>query len=240
MTMSKRVSRSTPRAILTACVLLVLAACDASLNEDIEIAAGAERGDGAMTVNGNVRVGRDAVADASLRTLNGTIRVEEGAKVGDCATVNGVVEIGNDTRTGDLETVNGDLRIGTGATVDGNIKVVNGNIEVLDGTEIDGSVGTVNGRIVLHGTSVSGSVSNVSGGMVITDGSHIHGDLQVKGDTDDPHAVPPEIVIGPDTVIDGELTFERPVKLLIHDTASVGKIRGADAVRFSGQTPTAS
>jgi cytoskeletal protein CcmA (bactofilin family) len=236
--MSKRFFRSTRGAILTAGVLLVLAGCDASLNQDIEIAAGAERGNGAMTINGNVRVGRDAVADASLRTVNGSIRVAEGAQVGDCATVNGVVEIGSDTRTGDLETVNGDLRIGTGARVGGNIKLVNGNIEVLDGTEIDGSVGTVNGRIVLHGTSVGGSVSNVMGGMLITGGSHVRGDLRVKGAEDDPHAVPPEIIIGPDTVIDGELDFERPVKLLIHDSASVGEIRGAEAVRYRGQTPS--
>ncbi len=41
-------------------------------------------------------------------------------------------------------------------------------------------------------------------------------------------------------MIDGELTFERPVKLFIHDSATVGEILGAEAVRFSGQAPSPS
>jgi hypothetical protein len=48
---------------------------------------------------------------------------------------------------------------------------------------------------------------------------------------------PPRIVIGPNAVVEGALVFEREVTLYVHDSARIGKVTGATAVRFSTPTP---
>jgi hypothetical protein len=48
---------------------------------------------------------------------------------------------------------------------------------------------------------------------------------------------PPRVVIGPNSVVEGELVFEREVELFVHATATVGKITGATATRYEGASP---
>lgn len=222
-----------------AAVTLLVAGCDASVNEDIKVADDAEHHGSEMTINGDVSVGRNADASSSdFKTVNGNIRVDDGARVSDCATVNGKLVFGDNTETGDLKTVNGNLRLGRDARVNGHIQLVNGSIELSNGTVVSRDVQTVNGKIEMWGTEVGGDLTNVNGGMLVTDGSTVKGDLIVREASDDPHSKPPRIVIGPDSRILGELIFERPVKLYIHDSAETGPISGADAQLFSGEEPT--
>jgi hypothetical protein len=47
----------------------------------------------------------------------------------------------------------------------------------------------------------------------------------------------PRIVIGPGAVVQGDLRFERPVHLFVSDTATIGPVTGAVAVKFSGASP---
>ena len=51
----------------------------------------------------------------------------------------------------------------------------------------------------------------------------------------------PRIVIGPGSVVEGNIELEREVELFISDTAQVGGVTGEmslqDAQRFSGDTP---
>jgi hypothetical protein len=47
----------------------------------------------------------------------------------------------------------------------------------------------------------------------------------------------PVIVIGPGATVQGELRFERKVKLYVSDKATIGTVIGATAVPFSGETP---
>jgi predicted small secreted protein len=101
------------RSALIATLSLVLAGCNTSVNEDIEVAVGDRPAGSSMTVNGDVNVAPGArAADSSFRTVNGEIRLGDGAEVSDCATVNGTVDVGEGVRSGDLETVNGNLRLG--------------------------------------------------------------------------------------------------------------------------------
>jgi hypothetical protein len=44
-------------------------------------------------------------------------------------------------------------------------------------------------------------------------------------------------VIGPGAVVEGDLRFERDVRLYVSDQATVGPISGATAIRFSGDRP---
>jgi hypothetical protein len=47
----------------------------------------------------------------------------------------------------------------------------------------------------------------------------------------------PRIVIGPGVTVQGELRFERTVKLYVSDKATIGTVTGATAIPFSGDTP---
>jgi len=48
---------------------------------------------------------------------------------------------------------------------------------------------------------------------------------------------PPRVVVGPGSVIGGTLEFERPVRLYVSDRATIGPVKGATAVKFSGDRP---
>lgn len=231
--------RMITRFLIIALTGLVLTGCDTSVNEDVDIAAYSEKSGGARTLNGDVRVGEHAVVSSGdLKTINGRIEVSEGAKVNDCATVNGSVAIRREAKTGNIESVNGDLRLDEEVTVDGNIRLVNGGVVLKPGTVVKGDVGTVNGPIEIHGATIKGSVVNYHGGMTITDGTLVKGGLVVK-ESDSHQKVEPVIIIGPSTEIVGTLEFKRPVRLYVHDTASVGEIKGAKPIRFSGDLPDA-
>ena len=231
-------SRAGLRWSLVAVAAALLAGCNQSVNEDIEVAEGAaHRGDG-VTMNGDVRVGRNADAsDSSFRTINGRIRIEDGARVSDCATVNGGLELGAGAETGDLKAVNGDLRLGRDAKVKGHVKLVNGTVHLQAGSRVSGDVKTVNGLIEMVAAEVGGNLSNVNGGMLVTDGSLVQGNLRVRDAQVDPHSKPPRIVIGRDSEVKGKLIFERPVELYVHESATIGPVEGAEAIAFSGEEP---
>lgn len=223
---------------LAVLIAVLLTACNHKINDDIEVADGAQHRGNETTINGDVMVGRNADASSSsFRTINGRIKIADGARVSDCATVNGGLELGDGAETGDLKSVNGDLRLGRDARVNGRIKAVNGAVKLKAGSQVSGDIDTVNGLIELVSAEVGGSLSNVNGGMVVTDGSLVHGDLLVRDAKTDPHSKPPRIVIGPDSAVKGKLVFERPVRLYVHESATVGAIEGAEAVSYSGDGP---
>lgn len=216
----------------------LVAGCDATLNEEIVIPAGATDASGGTSVNGGVRVGDGArVPGADFRTVNGRIEIGANAVVGDCATVNGRVDIGHDTETGALQTVNGGVRAAANVKVHGDVEVVNGGVRFAEGSVVAGSVMSVNGDLALHGTQVGGDITKVTGDILLTDGSTLEGRLLVKKDTGNHGDRPPRIVIGPGTRVLGGMEFRRPVELHVHDTAETGPVVGAEPVRFSGDAP---
>jgi hypothetical protein len=82
----------------------------------------------------------------------------------------------------------------------------------------------VGGNISLSGNS------RVEGGILVEKSS---GGLFHFGNT------VPRIVIGPGAVVQGELHFEREVKLYVSDHATVGPVSGATSISFSGDKPPA-
>lgn len=238
--MKRSLHTSPGRAGILAGVLAVLAlsGCDFSANEDIEVPADtAHDGDG-ITMNGDVKVGRNADASGSkFRTMNGSITIEDGARVSDCATINGPVKVGEGAEAGDLKTVNGDLDLGRDARVKGSIRLVNGAVRLNKGSTVSGDIDTVNGKIELVTAEVGGDLSNVNGGMTVTEGSIVHGDLRIRDAEGDPMGRPPRIVIGRDSEVRGKLRFDREVELYVHETARIGPVSGASAVSFAGDEP---
>lgn len=189
------------------------------------------------TVNGGVDVETGATV-RDIDTVNGGIRIRAGAKVGDAETVNGGIRLDADVAAGRIETVNGGVRLGARNTAE-RVGTVNGGVFVDRGSRIARGIETVNGAIGIVATEVGGDISTVNGDITIGVDSHVRGGIRVKK----PNASwnptgagrrPPRIVIASGAKVDGALTFEREVKLYVHDTATVGTVEGATVVRYSG------
>jgi DUF4097 and DUF4098 domain-containing protein YvlB len=237
--MTKTLDRS---AVLTVLVALLLALpAQASVNKSIAIEAG-ETSDGASTVNGKVSVGAGATVTGEVSSVNGSIRIEEGATIADAETVNGGLRVADKVRSRNLSTVNGSIDVAKDVAVDGEVSAVNGRITIGGGSKVAKNLGNVNGDIELEGSEVGGDVSTVSGDIELADGAVVMGDVVVeKPSGRNSNNRTPRVVIGPGSRVEGVLRLEREVKLYISESAEVGGVEGVmtmeDAVRFSGKRP---
>ncbi|HST43658.1 MAG TPA: hypothetical protein VLK29_00370 [Luteimonas sp.] len=191
-------------------------------------------------VNGAITA-KAGEAHGSLSTVNGSITIEDGASAQGVETVNGGIRAGDDVRARALGTVNGAIRVGTGAVLDGDVETVNGSIFVDRGGRIGGDVVTVNGAIGLVATEVQGGLETVNGDVTVGLRSHVHGGLRVHKPTSKWMPVTfsrrtPRVIVGPGAAVDGALVFEREVTLYVHESARIGAVSGATAVRYAGTT----
>ncbi len=230
-------------AVSTAVLALFLAVpAYGSINKSVKIAAG-EESDGATSVNGSISVGSGATVTGKLKTVNGTIRIDDDARISDVATVNGAIRVAEKVQSKNLMTVNGSIRIGAYATVDGSVGAVNGSIAVGKGSSVSSDVSNVNGEIELTGSEVGGDISTVNGDVERADGAVVKGGITVRK----PSGLKwgkqrkPRIVIGPGSRVEGTIQLERKVELYISESAEVGGVEGEmtidEAVRFSGERP---
>jgi hypothetical protein len=220
----------------------LVSACDAaSVNEDLRVSSASDGARGAMSLNGDVFVEADTVAESSdFSTVNGDIEIADGARVQSVRAVNGNITLGKGAQARSVESVNGRVEIGPDAQLGRGVKLVNGAVTLATGVLVRGSVATVNGEIVARGATIDGDVENYQGGMQILDGSIVKGSLTVhEPETGADDREPPRIVIGPDSRVLGPLKFERAVSLYVHETAQIGPVDGAEPVRYSGATPEA-
>ncbi len=227
--------------------LLILAAKPVqagSVNKGVHVEAGATRSE-ASSVNGSVSIGADALVDGPVSTVNGSIRVDERARVGEVSAVNGSLRVADKVESGNLSTVNGAIRIAASVAVAGHIESVNGLIEAGPGTTVADDVSNVNGKIELVAADISGDLSTVNGDVELWEGTVLRGDLIVEkpggiGWSFRKQRVP-TIVIGPDSRVLGSIRLEREVKLFVSETAEITAVEGElsmdDAVRFSGKRP---
>ncbi|HLT91965.1 MAG TPA: hypothetical protein VKZ85_13600 [Woeseiaceae bacterium] len=214
---------------------------DFGLNKDIRIAPGSET-DGRSTVNGDIEVGRDAVVNGDLHTVNGGIDIEANARVRDAESVNGRIRVGEGATAGIVKSVNGAISVAGDAMVR-QVDLVNGRIDIEPGVRVERGVSNVNGAIRIAGAEIGADLETVNGDVRLSEGAQVAGDLVVRkprGFNADRRRLP-EIVVGPGVRIDGEIVLEREVELYLSETAEVGGVRGVmslgDAVRFSGEHP---
>ena len=235
------------KSILTVSLLAVLMAAPVyagSINKIIRIRSGATA-DGATSVNGSVTVGEGAIVTGEVSTVNGTIRINNDARVQDVSTVNGALRVSSGVRAKNLSTVNGSIRVDENVTIDGWIEAVNGSIGVRKGSKVAKSVSNVNGEIELVASEVHGDLATVNGDIELSEGAILHGDIIVEKPGGWHFGFrkswAPIIVIGPDSRVLGKIRLEREVKLYISDTAEVGGVAGvisrSDAILFSGTRP---
>ena len=139
-----------------------------------------------------------------------------------------------------MNSVNGGIAVGAGAHVSGSASSVNGDLELGDGSEVSGSLSNVNGKINLTSAHVGAGIKTVNGDITITGASHVEGGILIEKPGTEllqiQHRMP-RIVIGPGVTIQGELRFEREVKLYVSDKATIGTVTGATPIPFSGDAP---
>jgi DUF4097 and DUF4098 domain-containing protein YvlB len=214
------------RVIAAVAVILALSGCDISVD-----------GDGSTKVNGSVHIPAGKAAEEA-RTVNGSIHIDDNAAVTSAGTINGSVRLGAHATASSAKTVNGSITLGEGAHVSGTASSINGDLTLANGGEVSGSLTNVNGKITLTSAHVGGGIKTISGNISIMGTSHVEGGILVEKpsstlfSSDDP-----VIVIGPGAVVQGDLRFERKVKLFVSDKATIGTVTGATPIAFSGDNP---
>src|ERR1700677_2359964 len=213
------------RIVAAAAVIVVLSGCDIS------------DGDGLTKVNGSVHIPAGKAAEEA-RTVNGSIHIDDNAAVTSASTVNGSVRLGAHATAASAKTVNGAITLGDGAHVSGSAGSVNGDLTLASGAEVSGSLANVNGKIDLHSAHVAGGIKTVNGNISILGASHVEGGILVEKPSSMLfNSEDPVIVIGPGAVVQGDLKFERKVKLYVSDKATIGTVTGATPIAFSGDKP---
>lgn len=227
--LAARSLRSGCRLLVAAGALaLMLSACDDSFDSD-----------GSHSVNGSLHIASGKEA-SDVTTVNGSIRIDDNAAVLSAATVNGSIHVGAHATATSLRTVNGSISLGDGVRVSGGAGSVNGELTLGDGADVSGSLGNVNGKISLTAAHVAGGISTVSGDIKIMGASHVEGGILVKRQSGFGFSFGediPRIVIGPGATVQGDLRFERKVRLFVSDKATIGNVTGATAVPFTGDSP---
>lgn len=191
-------------------------------------------------VNGAIEIAADQRA-GDLSTVNGSIRIQPGAAVGEAETVNGSIALGERGAAESLETVNGTVKVDAEARVTEEVQTVNGSVTLGRSADVQGGVRTVNGDIRLDAAHVAGGIRTQEGDIEVGAGSRVEGGIRVEKQGGGFHfslwKSTPRIVIGPGAVVQGALEFEREVELYVSDSATIGEVKGAKAVRFSGPEP---
>jgi DUF4097 and DUF4098 domain-containing protein YvlB len=175
-----------------------------------------------------------------LRTVNGSIQVGQNAVVGSARGVNGSISLAAHASAAELRTVNGSVRLDEDARVSGAVETVNGKLSLENGADVAGGLRNVNGEIRVAAAHVGGRIHTVTGDIDLGPDARVDGGIHVAKDTgshDDGSERIPRVVIRPGSVIGGTLDFERPVQLYVSERATIGRVEGATAIRFSGDQP---
>lgn len=189
-------------------------------------------------VNGSVHA-ESGQTYGDLDTVNGSIRIDAGATVANVETVNGSISSEDKAVLGSASTVNGSITLGEQSKVSGEVSTVNGAVTIGKLSELGGELSTVNGKILIYQSNITGQVSTVNGDITVGTSSHIHGGILVDKISGISWGKPktPRVLIGPNVVVMGELVFKRPVELLVHSTAKIGKVTGATVQTYTDKPP---
>ena len=191
----------------------------------------------AVTLAALIALPAVAGASGSYSTVNKSISIGENTTAGDVESVNGSIRIGDNSFVDSVEAVNGSIKLGNDVTVDDSVEAVNGTITLQAGCQVGGHVETVNGTIRMENTQVADNVETVNGALRILDRSEVSGNVLVRkpnGWSWSHRSNPVKVEIGQDVVVHGDLIFEHPVELRLHETAKVGEIIGDEVEIITG------
>ncbi len=189
-------------------------------------------------VNGGISIEDNSTA-GTLETVNGGISLGDNVRAHALETVNGGIRIGANGKVGSIETVNGGITIGRRTVVAGDVDAVNGGVKLQAGAKVEGHVENVNGGVVAVGSTIGRGITTVNGEILLDQGTQVRGGIHVEK----PHgwgnliqfgdSKPPRVVVGRNSIVDGELKFDREVRLYVHQTARIGHVTGATPTRYT-------
>lgn len=191
-------------------------------------------GNNISSVNGSVKA-EPGQTYGKLSAVNGNVRVGRGAVADIAKTVNGEIVVETDARLGEVSTVNGSLEIAEGASVERTASTVNGEVEIGNRARVGGDVSTVSGEIELKGAEVGGSLITSNGDIELSEGARVRGAIHVKKNSSNNWGwgkeEPIEVHICGTCIVDGELKFDRPVELRVDQGAKIGRVSGDSVTR---------
>ena len=215
------------RILAAVAVIFALSGCDISVD-----------GDGSTKVNGSVHVAAGKAAEEA-HTVNGIIHVDDNAAVTSAGTVNGSVRLGAHATATSAKTVNGAITLGEGAHVSGSAVLgqwrpdsgkrrggfrLPDQCQRQDQFERRACSRRHQDRERRHPNLGRLSRRRRNSGR--------EAELHSHSTSEDP-----VIVIGPGAVVQGDLRFERKVRLYVSDKATIGTVTGATPIPFSGDNP---
>lgn len=189
-------------------------------------------------INGGISIEAGSTA-GTLETVNGGISVGDNARARTLETVNGGIKVGANAQVGSIETVNGGITIGRRTKVAGDVDAVNGGVRLQAGAEVGGHVENVNGGVNAVGSRIGGGIKTVNGEILLDQGTQVKGGLHVEKPSGWGNLIqfgdskPPRVVVGRNSIVEGELRFDREVRLFVHQTARIGRVTGATATRYN-------
>ena len=197
-------------------------------------------------INRSIHIG-DGESAGDLDSVNGSITIGDNASVASAETVNGSVHIGANGQAESLETVNGSITVGSNTIVQEGIETVNGAITLAaDASSLD-KIETVNGRVELGARAHAGAgIELVNGNVELKNAARVTGDIIVRKPNSlgwlSKQSKTPRVILGPNTVVNGNLVFEREVELYMHTSAKIngkqdGPLAGGKGISFSGESP---
>jgi hypothetical protein len=188
----------------------------------------------------SIRLGADVEA-GNLQTIHGSIHIGERSKVGDVRTIDGAVVLAKGSGANSVRSLDGTVRLEEDAKVVHRVSTAGGSIVLDDHADIAGRVSTADGEIRLRNAHVGGGIVTRRGSINVGSGSRVENGIRVTRSfclcINGGSFSNPRVVIGPGAVVRGPLIFERKVTLYVSDTATIGEVVGATAVRFSGLSP---
>lgn len=191
-------------------------------------------------VNGSIHT-EAGVSYGDLESVNGSIELDENAVAEGVSTVNGSIRIRDGAQADSLETVNGGLSLGRNVVIRDGLETVNGRIEVGGGSRIGEGVESVNGSISIDNAEIGGGIETVNANLTLDNGAQVRGGIHYEEPSGSwfnfGKKKTPKVVIGANVIVEGDLKFDHAVELFVHDSAKVGRISGASAKRYSGNTP---
>ncbi|HEU4781294.1 MAG TPA: hypothetical protein VFS58_15540 [Steroidobacteraceae bacterium] len=192
-------------------------------------------GNNLSSVNGSVKA-EPGQTYGKLSTVNGNVRVGRGVIANEAKTVNGRITVESNARLGEVSTVNGSVEVADGATIERTASTVNGSVDIGKGVRVGGDVSTVSGEIELAGAEITGKLITRNGDIELTDGARVLGGIHIKKQNDSNWGWGKErlteVHICSTCVVEGELRFDRPVKLRVDQGAKIGQVIGDSVTRL--------
>lgn len=177
--------------------------------------------------------------DRSLgrHTVDGTVRLEDGACGRGLSSVAGDVRLGSHATATSARSVEGNIQLGEYATVEGKSQTVTGAIWAANGAHI-GSASTITGNINLDSSVVTGGLETTSGTIHLSGKTKVEGGIELvalkPGDNDADVTRLPLVLIGPGVRVLGPIHAARGATLVASRDAVLGPVQGVTVTRVDG------